>query len=190
MDLPAKRYSIIYADPPWAYKDKAASGKRGASFKYNVEESNWIASLDVRSIANVDCCLFLWATMPLLDQAFDVIEEWGFTYKTVAFVWVKTQKVGRKLFLGMGNWTRANAELCLLAVKGKPKRVSAAVHSVVISPIREHSRKPDEVRDRIVKLCGDVTRIELFSRQATRGWDVWGNQAPQEQRKGLLDSDK
>ena len=81
-------------------------------------------------------------------------------------------------FWGMGNWTRSNAELCLLATKGNPKRQSKSVHQIIVSPIEEHSKKPDEARKRIVELMGDVPRIELFAREHTPGWDVWGNEAP------------
>ena len=97
-------------------------------------------------------------------------------YKTCAFTWVKQNKKSDSLFWGLGHWTRSNAELCLLAIKGKPKRISAKVHSVIMSKIREHSQKPDEARDRIVQLFGDVPRIELFARQKVDGWDSWGNE--------------
>lgn len=171
-----KKYDIIYADPPWSYKDKALAGKRGACCKYNVMNLKEIQNLPINKIASNNCILFLWITMPNLNIAFDVIEKWGFKYKTVGFTWVKENKKAKSLFWGMGNWTRANAELCLIATKGKPKRKSAKVHSVIISKIREHSRKPDETREKIVELCGDLPRIELFARQHTEGWDCWGNE--------------
>lgn len=104
-----------------------------------------------------------------------MIDAWGFTYKTVAFCWVKQNRKSPSLFWGLGHWTRANAELCLLATKGSPKRQSARVHQIVMTPVEAHSKKPDVVRDKIVALAGDVPRIELFARQATPGWDVWGN---------------
>lgn len=110
----------------------------------------------------------------MLKEALDVIEAWGFTYKTVAFNWVKQNKNGAGLFMGLGNWTRSNSEICLLAVKGKPKRVSASVHSVILSPLQQHSQKPGEARDRIVELMGDLPRIELFARETAPGWDSWG----------------
>ena len=97
-------------------------------------------------------------------------------YKTSAFTWVKKNRKSDSLFMGMGRWTRANAEICLLATKGKPKRISASVHSVIISKIQEHSKKPNEARERIVDLCGDLPRIELFARQYADGWDCWGNE--------------
>jgi N6-adenosine-specific RNA methylase IME4 len=135
-----------------------------------------IKSLDIESIVQRDCVLFLWATFPQLNDAFKVIEAWGFTFKTVAFVWVKRNRKSPSLFWGMGYWTRANVEICLLATRGHPRRVSARVHQVVESPIRNHSQKPDLVRERIVDLMGDLARIELFARERTDGWDVWGNE--------------
>lgn len=111
-----------------------------------------------------------------MREAFSVIDAWGFTYKTVAFVWVKQNRKSNSLFVGMGYWTRANAEICVLATRGHPKRVNAGVRQIILSHIEEHSKKPDEVRDRIVQLMGDVPRIELFARQAPKGWDVWGNE--------------
>lgn len=184
MKLPAKKYQIIYADPPWQYNDKLDASRR---LRYNVESSKDIGQVPVWDLADANCVLFMWVTMPKLPEAFDVISDWGFTYKTCAFTWVKTITKGRSLAWGMGSWTRANPELCLLAVKGKPRRINAAVHSVVISPVREHSRKPDEVRDLIIKLCGDLPRIELFSRQKIDGWDCWGDQAPIARKRTLLD---
>ena len=174
--FPEKKYQIIYADPPWSYRDKALAGNRGAVCKYPVQTQDWLSKLDVKSIAAKDCILFLWVTAPKLNECWKIIDAWGFEYKTVAFVWVKRNKIAPSWFWGMGRWTRANAEFCLIATKGKPKRISAAVHSVVDTPIEGHSKKPNEVRNRIVKLVGDIPRIELFARNATEGWDVWGNE--------------
>lgn len=171
-----KRYQIIYADPPWAYRDKALAGNRGAGCKYQVQNREWLESLSVSQIANKNCILFLWVTMPKLNECFTLIEKWGFEYKTVAFTWVKRNKKAQSWFWGMGRWTRANAELCLLATKGKPKRINAGVHSIIDTPIRKHSQKPDEVRERIIQLVGDLSRIELFAREKTPGWDVWGDE--------------
>ncbi len=135
-----------------------------------------IRALPVGKLAAKDCALFLWVTMPTLSEAFSVIEAWGFTYKTVAFVWIKQNRKSPSLFWGLGHWTRANAELCLLATKGSPKRQSAAVHQVIVSPVEQHSKKPDIVRERIVTLMGNLSRVELFARQMLPGWDVWGNE--------------
>ena len=174
--FPNKKYNIIYADPPWSYNDKCSSGKRGAYYKYSLMSDNEIYNLPVNDIAADDCILFMWATMPKLQEALNTISSWGFEYKTCAFTWVKKNKKADSWFWGMGRWTRSNAELCLLAVKGKPKRVSASVHSVLDERISEHSKKPDIVRDKIVELCGDLPRIELFARKAVEGWDVFGNE--------------
>jgi N6-adenosine-specific RNA methylase IME4 len=135
-----------------------------------------ICALPVAELAAPDCALFLWACCPLLPEAFQAITAWGFTFKTVAFVWIKRNRVSPGYFFGMGNWTRANAEVCLLAVKGKPKRESAAVFQIIDTPIEEHSKKPNVTRDRIIQLMGDLPRVELFARQAPPGWDVWGNE--------------
>ena len=169
-----KKYNIIYADPPWFYKSGTVSG--GASTHYTVMKTSDICALPVNEIADRDCVLFIWATFPCLPDAFQVITAWGFTYKTTAFVWLKQNRKSESLFYGLGYWTRSNAEICLLATKGKPKRKSAKVHQVIISHVREHSRKPDEAREKIVALLGDLPRIELFARQKTDGWDIWGNE--------------
>lgn len=186
------RYTVIYADPPWSYRDRrdkpAVYGgnprprmQGGAAAHYPTMALDDIKSLPVPEIAADDAVLFLWATAPLLPEAIEVMQAWGFEYKTVGFVWVKTNRRSGTPFLGMGHWTRANAEFCLLGVRGKPKRVDATVRSVVIAPVREHSRKPDEVRERIERLMGDVPRIELFARERPAGWDVWGLEVPDEE---------
>jgi N6-adenosine-specific RNA methylase IME4 len=171
-----KKYGIIYADPPWSYRDKARAGNRGAECHYDCMTVAEIAALPVPSIVEKDAALFLWVTMPQLLHAFTVINAWGFEYKTVAFVWVKTNTHSPGYRLGLGHWTRSNAELCLLATRGKPKRVDAGVRQVIEAPIREHSQKPDEARDRIVQLLGPLPRIELFAKATFDGWDAWGNQ--------------
>jgi len=177
MNVSNNKYSIVYADPPWQYKDKAKAGNRGVCCKYKVQDTNWIANLPIKDITLENSILFLWVTMPKLNECWKVINDWGFVYKTCAFTWIKTNKKNTEsFFMGMGGGTRANAELCLLATKGKPKRINASIKQIVTSPIREHSRKPDCVRDKIVELCGDLPRIELFSRTKTPGWDVWGNE--------------
>jgi len=170
------KYKVIYADPPWSYKDKALAGNRGAGCKYPTQSIDWIKSLDVASIADDDCILFIWVTMPKLNECFDVISAWGFEYKTSAFTWIKKNKKADSLFWGMGRWTRANPELCLIATKGSPKRLSAAVHSVIESKIGRHSEKPSVVRDKIIELVGDLSRVELFAREKVNGWHSWGNE--------------
>ena len=172
-----KKYSIIYADPPWQYKVYSKKGAgRSAESHYPTMSIEDIRALPVGELADRDCALFLWITFPMLLDALSVIKAWGFTYKTVAFAWVKQNKKADTLFWGMGYWTRANVELCILAAKGRPRRKSAGVHQVVLAPVEEHSKKPDIVRDKIVTLMGDLPRIELFARQTPPGWDVWGNE--------------
>lgn len=160
-----KKYQIIYADPPWSYHDKALAGNRGAICKYPVLEGGVLKELKVSEIADENCILFLWVTMPKLNEVFDLITAWGFEYKTVAFTWVKRNKKSSSWFWGMGRWTRANAELCLIATKGKPKRISAAVHQVIDTSVERHSKKPDIVREKIVQLV--VTFLESNSLHVT-----------------------
>jgi len=165
------KYNIIYPDCPWLYSD----GQKNQPKTYGRMRPKDLRYMDVAGIAADDCALFLWATSPMLPTALGVMRAWGFDYRTVAFTWIKTNKDGTPK-MGMGHWTRQNAEFCLLGIKGRPKRISQSVHSVIMAPTREHSRKPDEARDRIVKLFGDVPRIELFARQRFPGWDAWGDQ--------------
>lgn len=135
-----------------------------------------LCALPVSEITEKDCVLFLWATFPQLKEALQLIKAWGFTYKTVAFVWLKTNKKALTWFYGLGFWTRGNAEICLLATKGHPKRQAKNVHQLIVSPIEAHSKKPEEARKKIVALMGDIPRIELFARKESPGWDIWGNE--------------
>ena len=130
----------------------------------------------ITRISDKDCILFLWVTFPCLLDGLKVIKEWGFTYKTCGFTWVKRNKKSDTWFFGLGHWTRANPEICLLGTKGKISRVSNKVSQVVDTHIEEHSKKPAIVRERIVELVGDLPRIELFARQEIDGWDAWGNE--------------
>jgi site-specific DNA-methyltransferase (adenine-specific) len=135
-----------------------------------------ICNLRVNDISDNNCVLFLWVTFPFLSEGLEVIKAWGFNYITIAFNWIKRNKSDCGFFFGLGRWTRGNSEVCLLAKKGKPKRINCAIDQLVFSPLRGHSQKPDEIRDRIVTLLGDLPRIELFARQKTKGWDVFGNE--------------
>lgn len=177
-NFPNKKYNIILCDPPWKfrnYNDETATKFVGNI--YPLMDTRQICSLDIPKIAEMDCALFMWTTFPKLEEAFVVMKAWGFTYKTVAFVWVKQNKKSEGLFFGMGYYTRSNAEICLLATKGKPlERKSHSVHSIIVSRVEEHSKKPREVRERIVELFGDLPRIELFAREKVKGWSSWGNQ--------------
>ena len=172
-----KQYEVIYADPPWLFKTRSDKGKdKSPERHYPVLSIADICNLPVSDIAKPDSVLLMWVVDPLLDQAFKVIDAWGFKYKTVAFTWAKTNKTKPGFFTGLGYWTRGNPEMCLLATKGKPKRVSKSVPQLIVEQRREHSRKPDIIRKHIVDLCGDVPRVELFARQQTDGWDTWGNE--------------
>ena len=187
--FPSKKFNIIYADPPWRFLTFSDKGKgKSPENHYDCMSDEDIYNLPVQEIVDHDAILFIWVTYPLIIQGFNTIEAWGFQYKTCAFCWVKTNKrysINQSSFFpednfdsftGLGHWTRANSELCLLATRGNPKRVSKSVRQLIFQPIREHSRKPDCTRERIVKLCGDLPRIELFARQKHEGWDHWGNE--------------
>ena len=166
------------ADPPWHYNDKALAGARGAECKYPVMSIEEIKNLRVngklvKDITDKDSFLFLWVTFPQLEKAFEVIKAWGFTYKTLGFNWVKKNKKGGN-FIGMGWYTRSNAEVCLIATKGRVKVLDHSISSIVESVPQRHSAKPTIVRDLIVKLCGRLPRIELFARERDIGWVSWG----------------
>ena len=180
-------YSVIYADPAWSYNDKKGNDPAYGAMTYPTMTTDEIKALPVQQIAAENCMLFLWVTFPLLQDGLDVMKAWGFKYKTLGFSWIKTnrrQDLGQisflptdpDLFFGIGYYTKSNCEVCLIGVKGKPIKQSDCVSSVVIAPIGRHSKKPDEVRQRIVEFCGDVPRVELFARQKVDGWDSWGNE--------------
>lgn len=175
-----KKYNIIYADPPWHYSDVHTWRKMGGGVaaKYRTLSTNEICSINVKDIAADDCLLFIWCTFPNLKEVFKVIDAWGFDYVTIGFTWIKLNKINKKPFFGIGYYTKSNAEICLIGKKGKPSnlKISNKVSSIIISEKREHSRKPDEARERIVNLLGDKPRIELFAREKKEGWDVWGNE--------------
>lgn len=135
-----------------------------------------IKKLPIKELADENCVLFLWVTFPYLKEQIKLFEHWGFEYKTLGFSWLKQNPKNKKLFFGVGYYAKSNCEVCLMGIKGKMKPVSNKVSSAILSPREEHSKKPDEVRDRIVQLFGDIPRIELFARHKTPGWDVWGNE--------------
>lgn len=185
-----KKYGIIYADPPWHYRVYSKKGAgRSAESHYPTMTIEKIQALPVSELADKDCALFMWITFPLLKESLSVLSAWGFKFKTIAFVWIKQNRKSDSLFWGMGYWTRTNAEFCVLATKGKPKRMAKNVHQVIVSHIEEHSKKPDEARRRIVRLMGDLPRIELFARQKSAGWDVWGNEVESDIILGGTDDD-
>jgi len=143
---------------------------------YPVMSIDDIANMPVQDLANDNCVLFMWVTLPKLNEFMKVINGWGFEYKTTAFVWAKKNKKADSFFMGLGRWTRANPEICVLATKGNISRKSNAVRQLQVFPIERHSKKPDEFRDLILELVGDLPRIELFARQTAEGWDSWGNE--------------
>jgi len=170
------RFSIIYADPPWEYDNDLSGRVMNGAITYPTMSTNTIAKIPVRDIRADDSVLFMWATMPKLEDAFKVIHGWGFQYITCAFVWIKQNKSGEGIFSGMGYWTNQNAELVLLGKHGKPQRIANNIKQVVMAPVGRHSAKPPEVRERIVQLMGDLPRVELFARDLTPGWTCLGNE--------------
>ena len=173
-----KQYQIIYADPPWRYNDPKGNDPKMGGITYPTMSDQEIYDLkyELWDYFDDNCVLFMWATMPKLQEALNTIKEWGFKYTTCAFTWVKQNPKGEGIYSGLGHWTNGNAELCLFAKRGKPKRVMKNVKQICLAPRSRHSKKPDEIRDRIVSLMGDLSRIELFAREKTKGWDVWGNE--------------
>lgn len=171
-----KKYKIIYADPPWSYSNAKNNDPAMGGITYPTMSLEDICSIPIGQIADKDCSLFLWATMPKLQEALKVIQSWGFRYTTCAFTWVKLNPKGEGIYSGLGHWTNGNAELCLFAKKGSPKRVQKNVKQIVMAPRKRHSAKPPEVRERIVHLIGDLPRLELFARERCEGWDAWGNE--------------
>lgn len=192
------KYKIIYCDPAWSFKTYSDAGKdRSPDNHYKVMNLQDIKNLPVKQLADKDCVLFMWTIDTHVPQALEVMKSWGFTYKTVGFTWTKINKsaklnsidASKDVFTGMGYWTRSNPEMCLLGESpefdvdrcfmgtiGKPKRESMSVRRAVLDYRREHSRKPDQIYDRIEQLLGDIPRIELFARTERPGWDVWGDQ--------------
>ena len=170
------KYKVIYADPPWHFRSYSKKGEgRNATQHYDCMSISDICNLPVSDLADDNCTLLMWAVDPMLPEALEVIKAWGFKYKTVGFTWAKQNKNDLGMFTGLGYWTRANPEMCLLATKGKPKRISKSVRQLVIDKRQEHSRKPDVLYDRIEQLL-DGPNVELFARRERKGWDSWGNQ--------------
>lgn len=178
----SKKYQIIYADPPWSFSSKELQkydGKRFTSIEkhYPVQHKDWIKKLPIKQILDKDCALFLWTTDAHIPEALEVIKAWGFKYITIVFVWEKKTKTG-KTVANLGAWTMKNYEICLLATKGamlKYKKINN-IYQKVEAERTNHSKKPEKVRKNIELLFGDLSRIELFARQQTLGWDVWGNE--------------
>jgi len=190
-DLPRRHYGAILADPPWRFRtwNKATAVTRRtsgtnvcAAVHYKTMEIQDLAAMPIADLAIEDACLFLWISWPQLTDALALIKAWGFEFKTCAFDWMKAHIGQIELFhdevdalMGMGYWTRANSEPCLLAIRGKPHRLNADVRQGIIAPRREHSRKPDCVHEHIERLVAGPY-LELFARQRRPGWDCWGNE--------------
>lgn len=177
-------YGAILADPPWKFETWGSQENSATATEnhYSTMTIDEISKLPVGDLATKDAVLFIWICWPTMHRALEVIEAWGFTYKTCAFCWVKANGTQVDMFgenfpvqIGTGYWTRSNSEVCLLATRGKPKRLNADVRQGIIAPRREHSRKPDGVHERIERLVAGPY-LELFARQRKSGWDCWGNQ--------------
>ena len=196
-------YNIIYADPPWSYTRTIGNGtirRTDGQSHYPTMSVDSLRQIGyhVQRISRKNSALLLWATLPNLPAALQVMESWGFKYKTCWCTWVKTNKAGDKPFFGVGYYTRSNAELCLLGVKGRIASFKNlvedevrdgnpnAMSSICIEPPRQHSRKPETVRNNIVTFFGDVPRIELFAREQSPGWCVLGNQSDKYNEQQLL----
>ncbi len=170
-------FGVIYADPPWHFATRSAKGDgRSASQHYAVTSLDHLKAIPVWLWCLPDCALFMWTTDTHLEHALDLIRAWGFTYKTVAFTWAKIDRAGTGWFLGMGYWTRANPEMCLLATRGRPVRGARDVRQLIRAPIREHSRKPDRVASDIERLVPAGPYLEMFARTSRPGWTAWGDE--------------
>lgn len=188
MDLPPGPFGSILADPPWSfmtYGKKRTIPHRGAAEHYLTMTAEDMRALPVASVAARNCALFMWVVDSHLAEAVDLGRAWGFDFKTIAFIWAKTSKRNAQFGfyppetthrIGMGYWTRKQAEVCLLFTRGKPRRIGKGVRQIIEAPRREHSRKPDETHLRIQQLVSGPY-LELFAREARPGWAVWGNQA-------------
>jgi len=165
--MSSPEYGAILADPPWHFRTWSANGK-GRSPTYDTMSFEELADMPIVSMGAPDCALFMWVIDSHLQDALDLIQAWQFQYKTIGFIWVKPS-------IGLGYWTRKQAEVCLLATRGKPKRIGRAISQVLHAPRREHSRKPDQIYADIEGLV-DGPYMELFARQRWPGWDQWGNQ--------------
>lgn len=181
--LGGKRYDIILADPPWSYDSAGVNG--AAAKQYSTMSDKDIAELPVRDISNPGAFCLMWTTGPKLPQAFDVMKAWGFAYKTVFFVWLKTNKGAPMdpIRNGLGNYTRSACEYVLIGKRtdGKLKlrdaKISSSVGQMIIEPRREHSRKPDVTFDKINEFFApELSRVELFARESRAGFEAWGNE--------------
>jgi N6-adenosine-specific RNA methylase IME4 len=180
-----KKYKIIYADPPWHYGSKSAvNNSVGNAIKplsehYPTMKLKDLVNMKVDSMLDDDAACFMWVTDSHLDEAIQILKAWGFTYKTIAFNWIKTTVKGNYC-KNVAPWTIKSSEVCLLGTRGKMTKYKKVnnIESLVIAPRTKHSKKPDEVRKRIELLFGDLPRLEMFARNSSEGWDVFGDEAP------------
>lgn len=175
---PSRKYNLIIADPPWEYDTNGYMGS--TKNHYNTMSISEICKLPVEELAAENCALFLWCTAPMMQKAFQVIESWGFTYKTVFFNWIKTCKHKCKPTQRVTGWYTRNAvEYVLVATKGNINQFrdkSLAISSIFEQYSAVHSEKPMYPMQMIVKMYGNLPRVELFARKKTYGWDCWGDQ--------------
>lgn len=173
-------YGAILIDPPWAFRTfsrrRGTTPHRGSTDHYKTMPLYQICGLPVPDAAARNCALFVWTVDSHLRQTMTVLDAWEFTYKTIVFVWEKLGRNGEPR-MGMGYWSRKQAEVCLLATRGSPRRLDKGVPQLISAPRREHSRKPDEQYARIERLV-DGPYLELFARRRREGWDAWGDQLP------------
>ena len=178
LDLPrAGEYACLLADPPWAFKTfggKTGTPHRGAHDHYGTTSTDDLSRLPVADIVAKDCALFMWVVDSHVEESMRLGAAWGFGFKTIAFIWQKLTPLGHRS-IGMGYWTRKEAEICLLFTRGKPARLDKGVRQLIIEPKRQHSRKPTVQYERIERLVGGP-RLEMFARQRRPGWDCWGNE--------------
>jgi site-specific DNA-methyltransferase (adenine-specific) len=173
-----KKYKIIYADPPWnvrTFKEKK-DGMISRELPYQRMTDKQIMELPISKIADVDSILFMWVIdnrIPFMSALFN---SWGFTYKCVGFVWAKQSKTTSGFNGGFSSYTKRDCEFCFIGTRGKYLNLKRGVNQILLEPKTVHSKKPNEIRNRIVQLCGYVSRIELFARQRVDGWDAWGNE--------------
>ena len=175
---------MILSDPPWTFEVwNSEKCDRHTSHKYDLMDADEIAALDVWDISADNCALFLWVTWPNLRDGLYLLDQWDFIYRTIAWVWVKAKKSGFGHHFGMGYYTRANTEPCLLAVRGNMPVAAHDVIALIYAPVRDHSHKPDEQYDKIERLYPNMRYLELFARREREGWDTWGNEV--EDKVGL-----
>ena len=173
-DVPRQRYSVIYADPCWSYRDKMTGHSFSLDHEYATEPLRWIQALPVGDVAAKDAALLLWVPSPMLPDGLSTMRAWGFKYVTVAFCWAKQTSTGKDA-VNLGRWTMGGCEICLLGRRGKIQRAVRNVRQIIHAVRGRHSEKPVEARRRIETLFGEVPRIELFARGETPGWDQFGN---------------